>query len=193
MRCKEGKKYGNWLVRKLTNKVKTYKTCSLYYCEAECLGCNKLFEVSENSLLYNQSSQCKSCGRTTHGKINSRAYQQWKIVKYSKNLKFCSRWEEFSNFYKDLGDCPRSFILCRKDQEGIFSPSNSYWGDPEGQICRRKKAYVTINNKSYSYRKLGALCGVSRTTIGNKLKRMTPEQLLSSYDVSLEEGFNECN
>lgn len=185
-RCEEGKVYGNWRVKEKTDKLKKYSTCSLYYCLAECLGCGNVFEVCEGSLLYKKSNQCGSCGRKLHGQSATKTYNQWRLVKYSPNLKFCKRWEVFANFYKDLGSCPDGQILCRRDQKGIFSPNNSYWGDPVGQVSRRRPALVFINNKSYSYRKLGELCGVSRTTIWCKLKKMSPEELLKSYGVTLD-------
>lgn len=39
----------------------------------------------------------------------------------------CARWQEFENFYADMGDRPEGMSLWRLDEDGDFQPGNCEW------------------------------------------------------------------
>ena len=105
-----------------------------------------------------------------HGRYHTPEYKVWASMKnrckddehwasqnYSgKGVSVCDRWEEFENFYEDMGDRPApNFELDRINNDEGYNPSNCQWITKQDNL--RKKEQVTkvsINNKEYTLKEI---------------------------------------
>lgn len=135
------KKYGKWIV-----KVK-----------CDCGSIKKVY-------LYDiQRGKVKSCGclnqelrikrATSHGMKGTKIYTTWKNIRnrcHNKNnpqyhnyggrgIKICERWNNFQNFYDDMGDIPEGKSIDRIDNDGDYSPDNCKWSTYQEQAENKGK------------------------------------------------------
>lgn len=127
------------------------KTAKRWFCRCDC---GKQNLVHGAHLRNGSSTSCGCYNReisTKHGKANTRAYSAWyrmmqrcnspspKDAEYYKHIRVCKRWEDFENFYAEMGDCPGKYELDRKDSMGNYEPSNCRWVSEVGQAGNRRK------------------------------------------------------
>lgn len=91
-----------------------------------------------------------------HGLTATRTYVTWKAMKTRCNnpkaanypryggqgIVVCERWNDFTNFYADMGERPVDTSLDRIDSTGNYEPGNCRWASPHEQIMNRRP-YVT--------------------------------------------------
>ncbi len=82
-----------------------------------------------------------------HGMVGPRTYKSWRKMKERCNRKkspsyknyggkgigYDPRWELFTNFYADMGDCPSGFSIDRIDNTKGYSKDNCKWSDSTEQ------------------------------------------------------------
>jgi hypothetical protein len=146
-----GKKFNNLLVKQeFINEKRSAWVC-------EC-ACSKETVVFSSCL---KNGTIKSCGclvgkKAKHSKANSSEYGSWRSMKYRcskpikgyENIKVCERWNDFSNFYKDMGDKPSlKHTLDRIDTYGNYDPSNCRWVLMDVQQANRtNNKWIIFNN-----------------------------------------------
>lgn len=98
-----------------------------------------------------KSSHCMHNANTKHSMSYSREYSSWQAMKTrctntkhdnyplygGRGIRYCSEWEIFDNFYKDMGNRPKETTLDR------INPSDNYYKDN----CRWADKFVQANNK----------------------------------------------
>lgn len=68
-----------------------------------------------------------------------------------RGIKVCKRWNDFRNFFADMGVRPGGRTLERKDNNGDYEPDNCCWATYyEQRINSRPKSYVS-NNPHFFY------------------------------------------
>ena len=138
-----------------------------------CLcSCGNYTHVSVQNL---EKGHTKSCGclakklsserltkrLTTHGMFRTPIYKTWERIKARCNnpnavgyknyggrgIKLCARWNEFENFFADMGERPKGLSIERKDNDKGYSPENCKWVTQKEQ-CRNKRNNRIIKGKS---------------------------------------------
>jgi hypothetical protein len=125
------------------------------------------FEQRPDKHLYGQG--CPECGKeklTTHGKIFSKEYKSWQLMKdrcFNQNnnryhryggrgIAVCDRWlNSFENFLADMGECPEGCSIDRIDNDKNYCPENCRWAtQTEQQNNRSNNTLLTIYGKTMS-------------------------------------------
>lgn len=88
-----------------------------------------------------------------HGMYGTPTYKSWANMKdrcgkkgYEENITYCKEWENFRNFFKDMGIRPEGTSLDRIDPHGNYCKENCRWADYETQENNR------TNNRKYLYK-----------------------------------------
>jgi hypothetical protein len=147
-----------------------------------------------------RSGNTKSCGchqveraieaNTTHGnaprKGRSRAYVIWfnmvarcgneKSTSWprygAKGIRVCERWNEFQNFFDDMGDPPPSYSLERKDRLGDYSPQNCEWASRIAQARNTStNVFVSLNGETKTIAEWAEIAGIKYDTLYRRIKQ----------------------
>jgi hypothetical protein len=117
---------------------------------------------------------------------NSREYKIWadmhkrcenpnqKTFNYygGRGIKVCERWNDFRNFYLDMGKCPESFTLDRLDCDGDYEPSNCRWASMKEQSRNRRSNHmITFNGKTQCLTAWAEETGITRGALKQRIKR----------------------
>lgn len=117
---------------------------------------------------------------TKHGKCYTATYKSWQSMKgrcknpnnpaYSKygakGIKVCARWNDFENFYSDMGNRPQGSSIDRINSNGNYEPSNCRWADRQTQNMNRNNVR---RHKGLTIREWSELTGIKSKTIRARL------------------------
>lgn len=121
-------------------------------------------------------------GNYKHGMYGTPTYKSWSEMKsrckkpsHSKTncyegVTYCSEWEDFTNFFRDMGIRPKETTLDRVNPYGNYEPSNCRWADIITQENNRR------NNRKYEYDgefltlpQIARKYNISRSNLANKV------------------------
>ena len=155
---------------------------ALWVCQCDCGG----LKVTTSKQL--NSGKTASCGclasavlaarNKTHGLSKSASYRSWKDMRsrcYNPNdsdykdyggrgIAVCARWQDFANFYQDMGDRPRGLTVDRINVNGNYEPSNCRWATLTTQANnKRTNVVITWNGVSKTLTQWARETGIDRT------------------------------
>ena len=115
--------------------------------------------------------------KRTHKMTDTPEYRSWRSMKSRCNNKnnpdyhlyggrgitFCERWNDFENFYADMGPRPDGMTLDRKNTNGNYEPGNCRWAtDVDQSNNRRSSVYVTCDGECLTLAQWARKLGVGR-------------------------------
>jgi hypothetical protein len=131
----------------------------------------------------------------THGMKGTREYSSWNSMKNRCNnpnsdnykdyggrgITYCERWENFENFYRDMGKRPEGKSLDRIDTNGNYEPDNCRWAsDVVQHNNRRDNRRITAYGMTRTVAHWARHMGVNRHTLAERLNRgMAPEDAIA--------------
>ena len=68
----------------------------------------------------------------------------------ARGITVCDRWNDFTLFIEDMGECPDCYTLDRINVNGIYEPDNCRWASPllQGRSKRPGK-YISPNGSGF--------------------------------------------
>lgn len=125
----------------------------------------------------------------SHGMSRTPIYRIWRSMldrchlpsshAYSRyggrGIKVCDRWQDFENFYADMGDRPKGMSLERTDNDGDYCPENVRWASNKEQANnRRANVYYEYGDERLTLAQWAEKGEVSVGTLWSRLKRGVP-------------------
>jgi hypothetical protein len=155
-------------------------------------SCGK-FLVVKKGQLFDKKKPRRSCGClhkpfvpkqrlggiVKHGMTRTNVYQIWSGLRRrclspnnkdyhnygGRGIRVCERWEEFQNFYADMGEPPPRYTLHRIDNDGDYSPENCVWATVEYQNQHKGSCrMVMLHGEQMSAAQVARALGVKETT-----------------------------
>jgi len=158
--------------------------------KCKCLLCGGTTIVSRPNILSGNTKDC-GCNRSKkisnsvskHNNIKSGTYSSW--CKMKQRIKLGSKhsdiygkigidekWDDFINFYKDMGDRPSGYTLDRIDNSKGYFKENCRWATPKQQSRNRSSnKIIKCNGKSMCISEWAEYLGVHRSTVYRKIKK----------------------
>lgn len=168
--------FGRWTV---TGDAPDQKRSRMLACVCEC-GNTK--EIYLGSLTSGASSSCgclnsemASARRKTHGLAKTRTHNIWVPMKArclnescrayknygGRGITVAERWLEFSNFLEDMGECPDSMSLERKENSEGYSKDNCKWATAKEQANNtRRNQTFSVDGQTLTISQISELYGV---------------------------------
>ena len=172
----------------------------------ECLcKCGKTTNATAKNL---RSGNTKSCGclnsekvvarnkaGALHGMTKTRTWISWdSMIQRCTNpehksfddyggrgIKVCPAWlNEFSAFYKDMGERPAGKTLDRIDTNGNYEPGNCRWATPTEQSNNRlNNRVIEFDGRKQTVAEWARELGMSRQTLRHRLINWSIEDALT--------------
>lgn len=153
-----GQKFGRWTVIEFTGEKK--RGTKIWLCQCSCPK-RTISKVREQNLLSGKSTSCGCWHKekvTKHNLRNLKEYQIWSDMKtrcINPNNKFycsyggrgitvCDEWQEFENFYRDMGDCPEGYSIERINNDKGYSKDNCKWIPKGEQQRNQRRTKITL-------------------------------------------------
>lgn len=138
-----------------------------------------------------KSGGIKSCGchkakikrleKTTHGMSETLSYKRWRSMRQrcnnsnhpsyknygGKGITYDPAWENFEEFYKDMGECPAGLELDRINSNKDYCKSNCRWATNETQ--NQNTSRVRLNPDLVKYARQQRSIGRTWKSIANEL------------------------
>ena len=180
-----GQKFNRLTVLSESDKLRPKRSAKYWTCQCDC-GVVK--DVRGPEL---KSGITKSCGCLVidrmykHGKDGTKIYNVWASMKArcqnpnhrafgnygGRGITVCSSWQVFENFFADMGEAPKGYDLDRTDNDKGYSPDNCKWVTRKENVNnQRTNLNLTLNGVTHSATVWAEKTGLSRTTIGRRLK-----------------------
>ena len=114
-----------------------------------------------------------------HGMYGTSTYKSWAEMKSRcgnpnrsdyVNVSYCEEWEDFKNFYRDMGARPKGTTLDRINVNGNYEPSNCRWADmvTQGNNKRNNRKFM-YNGELLTLSQIARKYGISRSNLANKI------------------------
>lgn len=130
----------------------------------------------------------------THGMVGTNIYKTWVDMKTrcynakaqsyrnygGRGIRVCDRWQQFENFYRDMGERPKGKTLERIHNDRDYSPENVRWATRKEQANnRRSSRIITFEGASKTLEQWAEHIGISPQALDTRLKTWTLQEALT--------------
>lgn len=124
-------------------------------------------------------------GSKKHGQYLTSTYNVWKCMRKRCNnqndpfyhrygergIEVCARWDNYENFYSDMGAQPEGKKLDRIDNDGDYRPENCRWVTQQKQNYNMSTNHnVIINGISKCIAEWAKIAGISTGAMRHRVK-----------------------
>src|SRR5262245_14667933 len=89
-----------------------------------------------------------------------------------RGIAICKRWEDFENFYADMGDPPPGLTLERINNNRGYSPKNCRWATrSEQSINRRNRHLIKFEGRTMLLQEWAKLLGIGHSGLIKRLRK----------------------
>lgn len=184
-----GKKFGRWTVLERGENGKNGYARWITKCE-----CGNYSLVRTSDLKNNNSQSCgclkkELCKKqhTTHGMINTRTYHIWEGIKTrcknskfiyfkyygGRGIRYCKRWENFKNFFEDMGECPLDKQIDRIDNNKGYFKENCRWvTSQENNRNKRNNTLITYNSETKCLTEWAEKIKINPRTLSDRINKL---------------------
>lgn len=164
----------------------------------ECLcDCGILVNVTRNHLTRQNTKSCGCLNRetrvaqckkrnTTHGKSHTRTYNQWSLMKRrcldneeknpdwmhyaGRGIKICPEWQNFEEFFHDMGESSPEYELERIDNDGNYEPGNCIWATRTEQTRNtRRNRYYCLDGQTLCLSEIAERYKINYNTLRSRV------------------------
>ena len=173
----------------------------MYECKCEC---GKIINVRATALRKGNQVSCGCVGK--HYLSNTKEFITWQNMRKRCNksyttgfenyggrgIKVCDEWNDFVNFYNDMGKCPDGYSLDRIDNSKGYSKENCRWASRiEQNRNKRNVSIIEFNGEKLDLKELSKRVGLSYNTLffRHHVKKDLIEYIENKkYILNLEDG-----
>ncbi|SSG19164.1 Uncharacterised protein [Klebsiella pneumoniae] len=161
-----------------------------YQCVCDCGGSLKIAATAIRKKAENNGG-CQQCakgriGKHNYGSSRNPTYSKYQAMKQRCNnpnhvayknyggrgISVCERWNDFSKFLEDMGDCPDSgYSIDRIDSDGNYEPGNCKWSTVVEQ-ARNMRTNVGVTIYGIEFRAIAEAAehfGVSKNVLYRRI------------------------
>lgn len=131
----------------------------------------------------------KSCGCLNaqrifkHGMARTQVYRVWKGMHArcrsmaeknygARSIKVSPEWDDFENFYRDMGDPPKGAWIEREDNDGPYCKANCRWASRKEQLNNTRRTHLlTAFGKTQSMMQWAEEYGLNWFTLRERIDR----------------------
>lgn len=93
-------------------------------------------------------------------------------------------WDDYDQFYVDMGECPAGYSLDRTDNDVGYTPQNCRWATAREQLNnQRRNRVIEFNGKSQTLSYWAEELGVALDTLHHRLRRLPIERALVAGSI----------
>lgn len=121
-------------------------------------------------------------------RCNNRNSQDFRLYG-GRGIKVCAQWNEFSNFYVDMGPRPTAgHQIDRINSNGDYEPSNCKWSTPEEQTRNMSRnRWLTHNGVTMILQDWATKLEIDNVTLRERLERWGAEKALSTPAIRIRD------
>lgn len=140
-----------------------------------------------------------------HGRNGTSEYNIWLSIKArceretssafpdygGRGILLCERWQEFANFFSDMGEQPSSaHSIERKDNNGGYSPENCVWATKTEQgRNKRNNVLLTVDGETHPISTWAERYGLKYQTLHMRIRKGWPaDAAVKTPIITLRKG-----
>lgn len=189
-----GRRYGRLIVKSLVFRD---RSGSGYKCLCDC-GNSKTVRRSSLTQEFTKSCGCLAKELSSlrlrgkkyslkHGMRNTITYSSWQRMrnrcgnkntpdfKYygARGITVCDRWDDFINFFEDMGECPVGFSIDRIDNNNGYSPENCRWSNHHAQMNNtRMNVFIKFKGETLTISQWATRLGINKSTLSSRISKL---------------------
>lgn len=176
-----GQRLGHWTVI-----GESHRSGKVVYWTCVC-DCGNTSVVAGAELRNGHSSQCRSCGSSSHGCHSLPEYKIWMGINcrcHCKNasgyerygdrgIGICEEWKSFEIFFRDMGPRPSpAHSIERIDNDGDYCKANCRWATRTEQMRNMSRNHlITYQGQTLCLQEWSDRLGINKATLRKRLDR----------------------